>query len=40
MHFTKINMSEAIYVVGEHRGISTLNEIEYAQQHGVEINSI
>ena len=32
MNYAKIDMSEAIVVVGEHRGKSTPNEINYARQ--------
>jgi hypothetical protein len=37
MHKTKISMSEAIYVIGAHRGESTLSEIEYAKEHNIEV---
>jgi hypothetical protein len=37
MHFSKIAMSEAILVVGKHRGVSTTNEINYAKDHGVNV---
>jgi len=37
MHFTKISMSQAIYVVGSHRGESTCQEIDYAKDHGIEV---
>lgn len=39
MHLTKISMSEAIYVVGEHRGESTTREIQYAMDHEIEIRN-
>jgi hypothetical protein len=39
MHLTKISMSEAIYVVGDHRGESTLAEMQYALDHEVEIRN-
>lgn len=34
MHFAKIDMSEAIYVVGSHIGESTQREIHFAEQKG------
>lgn len=37
MHFTKIDMSDGIVVVGSHIGKSTTAEIEYAQKQGKEI---
>jgi hypothetical protein len=37
MHYTKISMSERIIVVGSHRGESTLNEMDYATEHGIPI---
>lgn len=37
MHKVKIDMSFAIMVVGEHRGASTLSEIEYARQAGIPV---
>ena len=37
MHFTKIDMSSAILVVGPYRGESTTNEIRYAYKHGKHI---
>jgi len=40
MHLTKISMSEAIFVIGEHRGKSTTREIEYAREHGVKVIEI
>jgi len=39
MHLTKISMSEAIYVVGEHHGKSTMAEIQYAMDHEIEIRN-
>lgn len=36
MHRQKIAMSQAIMVVGEHRGTSTLGEITYAESLGLE----
>jgi hypothetical protein len=33
MHLVKIDMSEAIHVVGEYRGKSTTREIAYAMEH-------
>ena len=40
MHFTKISMSERVYIVGTHIGESTGKEIEYAQLHGIEVHYI
>lgn len=39
MHFTKISMSELVFVVnvGGYIGQSTKNEIDYALEHGVEV---
>lgn len=37
MHFTKISMSDRVYVVGTHIGESTRNEINYVEEHGQEI---
>lgn len=37
MHFAKIDMSDAIHVVGTYRGKSTTREIEYAQEMGKEV---
>lgn len=37
MHFSKIDMSESIIVVGSHIGESTANEIEYARFTGKEV---
>jgi hypothetical protein len=37
MHFIKIDMSNAIHVVGLHRGESTMREIEYARSHGKKV---
>lgn len=37
MHRRKIDMSSAIIVVGEWRGVSTTAEIEYARFHGKRI---
>jgi hypothetical protein len=37
MHFTKIDMSDAIVVIGAHRGESTTREIEYARASGKKI---
>lgn len=39
MHLAKIDMSVAIYVVGEHRGESTIREIQYAMDHEIEIRN-
>lgn len=40
MHFAKIDMSEAIHVVGSYRGYSTNREIEYAKDHGKQVFEI
>lgn len=37
MHFAKIDMSEAILVVGSYRGHSTTREIEYARECRVDV---
>jgi hypothetical protein len=37
MHFTKISMSDGIFVIGTHIGESTSNEMAYAEEHGVAI---
>jgi predicted Rossmann-fold nucleotide-binding protein len=37
MHFTKIDMSDMIVIVGKHRGESTMREIEYARHLGLKI---
>jgi hypothetical protein len=34
MHYAKIDMSDAIIVVGEYQGRSTNNEIAHAANHG------
>lgn len=39
MHLVKIAMSEAIYVVGNHRGKSTQREIQYAMDNEKEIRN-
>ena len=39
MHLAKIDMSVAIYVVGDHRGESTIREIQYAMDHEIEIRN-
>lgn len=38
MHFAKIAMSNAVYVVGSHRGESTSREIEYAKNLSLSIH--
>jgi hypothetical protein len=40
MHFTKISMSEKVYIVGSHIGESTRKEINYATDIGVPIEYI
>jgi hypothetical protein len=40
MHKVKIDMSVAIYVIGSHRGESTLSEIEYAKKQGKDIRIV
>jgi hypothetical protein len=40
MHFAKIDMADSILVVGEHRGESTLREIEYAKANGKKVYSV
>jgi hypothetical protein len=37
MHLAKIDMSQAVLIVGEHVGESTSKEIAYAQETGKEI---
>jgi hypothetical protein len=37
MHLRKIDMSDAIIIVGEHRGESVTREIEYAREIGKEV---
>jgi hypothetical protein len=39
MHYAKIDMSVAIYVVGDHRGESTIREIQYAINQEVEVRN-
>lgn len=34
MHFRKIDMSDRVFIVGEHVGESTSREWDYAREHG------
>lgn len=38
MHIAKMGLSNAIYVVGAHRGESTVREIEWAKNHSLTIH--